>query len=74
MKTKNITTIAILTAISVVISIIESYFDFIGNIIPGLRLGLANIVIIFALYKYNFINIISINNVLDNENCMIKLQ
>lgn len=54
MKTKNITIIAILTSISVVISIIESYFDFVGNIIPGLKLGLANIVILFALYKYNF--------------------
>lgn len=54
MKTKNITIIGILTSISVVISIIESYFDFIGNIIPGLKLGLANIVILYALYKYNF--------------------
>lgn len=54
MKTKTITTVAILTAISVVISIIESYFTFLGNIIPGLKLGLANIVILFALYKYNF--------------------
>lgn len=54
MKTKNITTIGILTSIVIVISIIESYFDFIGNIVPGLKLGLANIVIIFALYKYNF--------------------
>lgn len=54
MKTKEITTIGVLTAISVVISIIESYFTFIGNIVPGLKLGLANIVILFALYKYNF--------------------
>lgn len=61
MKTKSITTISILTAISVVISIIESYFTFIGNIIPGLKLGLANIVVIFALYKYNFKTAISIS-------------
>ena len=54
MKTKDITTIAILTSISVVIAIIESYFTFIGDVIPGLKLGLANIVIIFALYRYNF--------------------
>lgn len=54
MKTKDITTIGVLTAISVVISIIESYFDFIGTAVPGLKLGLANIVIVFALYKYNF--------------------
>lgn len=61
MKTKSITTISILTAISVVISIIESYFTFIGNIVPGLKLGLANIVVIFALYKYNFRTAISIS-------------
>jgi len=61
MKTRDITLIGILTAISVVISIIESYFDFIGNIIPGLKLGLANIVILFALYKYNFRTAISIS-------------
>ena len=54
MKTRDITTIGILTSISVVISIIESYFTFIGSFIPGLKLGLANIVVIFVLYKYNF--------------------
>lgn len=54
MKTKDITKIAILTAICVVISIIESCFTFIGDIIPGLKLGLANIVVIFTLYEYDF--------------------
>ena len=54
MKTRELTKIAILTSICVVISIIESYFTFIGDIIPGLKLGLANIVIIFALYKCGF--------------------
>ena len=61
MRTRSITTIGVLTAISVVISIIESYFTFIGNIVPGLKLGLANIVIIFALYKYNFKTALSIS-------------
>lgn len=61
MKTKDITVIGILTAISVVISIIESYFTFIGNIVPGLKLGLANIIILFALYKYNFKTAISVS-------------
>lgn len=61
MKTRDITIISVLTAISVVISIIESYFTFIGNVVPGLKLGLANIVIIFALYKYNFKTAISIS-------------
>lgn len=49
MKTKDITIISILTAMSVVIGIIESYFTFLGDIIPGLKLGLANVIILFAL-------------------------
>jgi len=61
MKTKDITIIGILTAISVVISIIESYFTFIGNIVPGLKLGLANIIILFTLYKYNFKTAITVS-------------
>ena len=61
MKTKDITIVSILTAIAVVISIIESYFTFLGSIIPGLKLGLANIVIVFALYKYGFKTAISIS-------------
>lgn len=61
MKTKDITVIGILTAISVVISVIESYFTLIGNIVPGLKLGLANIVVIFALYRYNFKNALIIS-------------
>ena len=54
MKTKDITKIALLCAICVVISILESLFTFIGDIVPGLKLGLANIVVIFTLYEYNF--------------------
>ncbi len=54
MKTRDITVIGIMTAICVVISIIESYFTLISDFIPGLKLGLANVIILFALYKYNF--------------------
>lgn len=61
MKTKKITLLAMLTAISVVIAIIESYIPFIGNLIPGLKLGLANIIIIYALYKYGFREAIAIS-------------
>lgn len=54
MKTKDITTISALTAMSVVIGILESLITPVGDILPGLKLGLANVIIIFALYKYNF--------------------
>lgn len=61
MKTRKITLIAILTAIGVVISIIESYFTFLGSIVPGLKLGLANIVVIYTLYKFDFKTAISVS-------------
>lgn len=54
MKTKKITMLAMLAAISVVIAILESFIPFIGNIIPGLKLGLANIIVIYTLYRYGF--------------------
>ena len=54
MKTKDITTISALTAMSVVIGILESLITPVEDILPGLKLGLANVIIIFALYKYNF--------------------
>lgn len=54
MKTKDITIISVLTAMSIVIGIIESYFTPLGDIVPGLKLGLANVIIIFVLYKYDF--------------------
>lgn len=54
MKTKEITTISILAAMSIVIGILESLITPLGDILPGLKLGLANIIILFALYTYNF--------------------
>lgn len=54
MKTKEITTISTLAAMSIVIGILESIITPLGDILPGLKLGLANIIILFALYIYNF--------------------
>lgn len=54
MKTKDITIISTLIAMSVVIGLLESIITPLGDILPGLKLGLANVIIIFALYKYNF--------------------
>lgn len=53
MKTRTLTTVAMLSALGVVLSIIESYIP-LFSVIPGLKLGLANIVIVFALYKFGF--------------------
>lgn len=54
MKLKKLVRLSMLISLSVVISIIESYIPIFNNIIPGLRLGLSNIIILFVLYKYNF--------------------
>lgn len=54
MELKKIVRLSMLISLSVVISIIESYIPILNNIIPGLRLGLANIIVLFVLYKYDF--------------------
>lgn len=54
MDTKKIINISMLLAISVVLSIIESFIPIFSGIIVGVKLGLANIVIIYVLYKYGF--------------------
>jgi len=54
MELKKLVRLSMLISLSVVISIIESYIPILNNIIPGLRLGFANIIILFVLYKYNF--------------------
>lgn len=54
MNLKKVVRLSMLISLSVVISIIESYIPIFNNIVPGLRLGLSNIVILFVLYKYNF--------------------
>jgi heptaprenyl diphosphate synthase len=43
-----------LLALSVVLSIIESMIPVISNIAPGMKLGLANAVIVFAIYLFSF--------------------
>lgn len=53
MDNKKIAKLAMLLSISVVLALIESVIP-IFNSIPGIKLGLANIVILYALYTLNF--------------------
>lgn len=53
MDTKNIAKISMLLSISIVLSLIESFIP-IFSAIPGIKLGLANIVIVFAIYDLSF--------------------
>ncbi len=54
MNTKNIAKISMLLSISVVLSLIESIIPIFNGIVPGIKLGLANIVIVFSLYYLSF--------------------
>lgn len=54
METKKIFNFSMLLAISVILSIIESFIPILNGSIPGIKLGLANVIIIYSLYKYNF--------------------
>lgn len=52
MKVRDITTNAILLAIAIVLSIVEGFIPSIG--VPGVKFGLANIVILITLYAYGW--------------------
>lgn len=49
MSSKKITNIAMLSALSIIFGYIESLFP--AAPIPGIKLGLSNIVILFAIYR-----------------------
>lgn len=49
MKTRRITVMAMCVALAMILSYVESMIPSPG--IPGVKLGLANIVVVFALYK-----------------------
>lgn len=51
---KNFTRLSLLLALSVVLNIIESFIPLFNGFIPGIKLGLANIVTLFILYKFDF--------------------
>lgn len=55
MELKKFTRLSMFLALSIVLSIIESMVPlFNGIMIPGLKLGLANIIVVFVLYTYGF--------------------
>ena len=54
MDTKRIAKLSILLSISVVLGLIESFIPIMNGIVPGIKLGLANIVIVFAIYELSF--------------------
>ena len=59
MNVRKIAILAILTAGAIIISIIESFIPSIG--IPGVKLGLANIVVLITLYELGIGSAIFVN-------------
>ncbi len=54
MEIRKLTMLSMLLALSVVFNIVESTIPFIGGVIPGVKLGLSNIIILFVIYMYTF--------------------
>jgi len=50
---KNFMRLTMLLSFSIVLSMIESFIPLFNGYIPGLKLGLANIIVVMVLYKYS---------------------
>ena len=59
MKVQKIALLGVLTAIAIVLAIVESFIPSIG--IPGVKLGLANIAILIVLYELGILEAIGVN-------------
>ena len=59
MKVQKMALLGILTAAAIVIAILESFIPSIG--IPGVKLGLANIVILIILYELGIVEAVIVN-------------
>ena len=59
MKVQKIALLGVLTAATIVIAIAESFIPSIG--IPGVKLGLANIMILIILYELGIVEAIGVN-------------
>lgn len=51
-KTKRLVQLAMLTAVAMILSYVESLLPSVG--IPGVKMGLANIAVIFALFRFGW--------------------
>ena len=59
MKVQKMALLGVLTAGAIVVAILESFIPSIG--IPGVKLGLANIVILIILYELGIVEAITVN-------------
>ena len=54
MELKKFVRLSLLLSLSVVFNIIESFIPFLNGAIPGVKIGFANIIVLYVLYKYSF--------------------
>ena len=60
MKTKKLTVMALITAVAMILSFVESQIPaFVA--VPGVKVGLANIAVVFALYKLGWKEAVAIS-------------
>lgn len=53
-RTKKIAYLGLVTGVALILSYVESLFPPIWAAVPGIKMGLPNIVIIFMLYRFGF--------------------
>lgn len=53
MKTHKLTFLSIFSALAIILSFVESLLPPIWSSVPGIKMGLPNIIIIFLLYKFS---------------------
>lgn len=52
MEYKKLTRLSMFLALSILLSIVESFFPILSGIIPGMKLGIANIIIVIVMFLY----------------------
>ena len=53
MRTKKITFLSLMVAVALILSYIEAILPPISAAVPGIKMGFANIIIIFTLYRFS---------------------
>ncbi len=53
-KTQKLTFLSVFSALAIILSFVESLLPPIWSVVPGIKMGLPNIIIIFLLYRFSF--------------------
>lgn len=61
MELRKVTRLSMFLALAVVLNIVENVIPIFQGMVPGVKLGLTNIVILFVLYKYGFKEALSLS-------------